>query len=177
MDFWTWVIVILVGAVVIAVIQAIDTSNKKKAMDDHLGSIKDFSATQKVMGSDGNTGLAIDEQRKKICLIDHKQQNVTTRVFGTSGTLIRCYKFTSNASSSEKHPPYLRKQINQFIDRHAGFCFCTYSLTGTKTQVRSYRVVFSFFEVSMMIRVSGFWGATSGTSYSEKSKCNIFIRA
>ncbi|WP_119966699.1 SHOCT domain-containing protein [Simplicispira lacusdiani] len=81
MDFWTWVIIIVVGAVVVAVIQAINTSNKKKAMDDHLGGIKDFSTTQKVIGSDGNTGLAIDEQRKKICLIDHRQQNVTTRVF------------------------------------------------------------------------------------------------
>ena len=81
MDFWTWVIMILVGAIVVAVIQGINTSNKKKEMDDHLGQIKDFSATQKVMGSDGNTGLAIDERRKKICLINHRQRGVTKRVF------------------------------------------------------------------------------------------------
>ncbi len=81
MDFWIWVIIFVVGIVVVGVIQVINTSNKKKAMDDHLGIIKDFSATQKIMGSDGNTGLAIDEQRKKICLIDHRQHNVTTRVF------------------------------------------------------------------------------------------------
>ena len=81
MEFWTWIIVIVVGAVLLGLIQAINTSNKKKAMDDHLSRIKDFSATQKIMGSDGTTGLAIDEQRKKICLIAHKQQNVTTRVF------------------------------------------------------------------------------------------------
>lgn len=81
MDFWTWVIIFVAVVVVGAIAQAIDTSNKKKAMDDHLDRIKDFSATQKVIGLDGNTGLAIDEQRKKICLIDHRQQNVTTRVF------------------------------------------------------------------------------------------------
>jgi hypothetical protein len=33
----------------------INRSNKKKAMDDHLVRIKYFSATQKVMGWDGNT--------------------------------------------------------------------------------------------------------------------------
>jgi len=62
-------------------IEEIKTSNKKKAMDDCLGHIDDFSATQKVMGSDGNTGLAIDEQRKKICLIGNRKKNVTNRVF------------------------------------------------------------------------------------------------
>lgn len=85
MDFLTWVISFVVGGLLvvalIGVMRAINTSNKKKAMDDYLGRIKDFSATQKVMGKDGNTGLAIDEQRKKICLIDHRQQNITTRVF------------------------------------------------------------------------------------------------
>jgi hypothetical protein len=81
MDFWTLIIIIVVGAIVVAVIRAINTSNKKKEMDDHLGRIEDFSATQKVMGSDGSTGLAIDEQRKKICLIDHRLQSITNRVF------------------------------------------------------------------------------------------------
>jgi len=72
----------LVISVVLAVVaQVIITSNKTKAVDEHLGCFKDFSATQKVMGSDGNTGLAIDEQRKKICLIDHRQQEVTSRFF------------------------------------------------------------------------------------------------
>lgn len=67
--------------VVIAFSGVINTSNKKKAMDGHLDHLEDFTATQKVMGEDGNTGLAIDEKRKKICLIDHTQQNITTRVF------------------------------------------------------------------------------------------------
>ena len=80
MSFWTLVIIFVVVGVVVAIIQAVNTSNKKKAMEDCLGRIDDFSATQKVMGSDGSTGLAIDEQRRKVCLIDHRQQNVAIRV-------------------------------------------------------------------------------------------------
>ena len=81
MEYLILVIIFVVGAVVVGVIQAINTSNKKKAMDDYLGLIKDFSASQEVIGENGNTGLAIDEQRKKICLIKYRQKNVTTRVF------------------------------------------------------------------------------------------------
>lgn len=80
MDFWTLVIIGLVGGVGLAIIQTGNISKKKKAMEDHLARIDDFSATQKVMGGDGNTGLAIDEQRKKVCLIDNRQQTVSLRV-------------------------------------------------------------------------------------------------
>ena len=62
MDFWTVVIMfiilwvgIAVGMAGVASMRAANTSNKKKAMEDHLALIDDFSATQKVMGSDGNT--------------------------------------------------------------------------------------------------------------------------
>jgi hypothetical protein len=80
MIFGTLVIFMVIVGAVVAVIQVNNTSNKKKAMDDRIGCIEGFSATQKVIGSDGNTGLAIDEQREKICLIEYKEQNITTRV-------------------------------------------------------------------------------------------------
>ena len=69
MDVSIWIIVGVIIGFVIAVSKAIDTSNKKKAMEGHLGRLAEFSATQTVMASDGNTGLAIDEERKKICLL------------------------------------------------------------------------------------------------------------
>lgn len=81
MDFWILSAIFVIGAiVVVVVIPAVNTLNKKTAMEDHLSRIEEFSATQKVMGSDGNTGLAIDEKRKKVCLIDHRQQTVSLRV-------------------------------------------------------------------------------------------------
>lgn len=80
MSFWTLVIIFVLAAIVVAIIQTVNTSNKKKAMEDCLARIDDFSATQKVMGSDGSTGLAIDEQRRKVCLIDHRQQTLAIRV-------------------------------------------------------------------------------------------------
>ncbi|MBS3955339.1 MAG: SHOCT domain-containing protein [Methylomicrobium sp.] len=55
-------------------------SKKRKAMKIYLLEVPDFSVTQKVIGADGTTGLAIDEQQKKVCLIDHRQQNISCRV-------------------------------------------------------------------------------------------------
>lgn len=89
MDFGTFIIIIMIGAVIqTGIWMAKNTSKRKKAVEDHLAHIEDFSATHKVMGNDsnvigndGNTGLAIDEQRKKVCLIDYRQQNIATRVF------------------------------------------------------------------------------------------------
>lgn len=49
-------------------------------MEAYLSGVPDFSVTQKVIGDDGATGLAIDEQRKKVCLIDHRQRTVSCRV-------------------------------------------------------------------------------------------------
>ena len=69
-----------IAFVIFAVLQGDDISKKRKAMETYLLEIPDFSATQKVLGTDGTNGLAIDEQRKKICLIDHQQQNISCRV-------------------------------------------------------------------------------------------------
>ncbi|HLP97781.1 MAG TPA: SHOCT domain-containing protein [Sideroxyarcus sp.] len=84
MDFWTLIGIVLalvfVLAIVAGILQSIEISKKKKTMEAYLSDIPDFSVTQKVIGNDGATGLAIDEQRKKVCLIDHRQQNVSCRI-------------------------------------------------------------------------------------------------
>lgn len=69
MDFWGWVLLIVVIGVGIGVAQVVAISNKKKAMEEKLESLPDFSPTQKIMGNNGDTGLAIDEERKKVVLI------------------------------------------------------------------------------------------------------------
>lgn len=69
MDVWGWVLLIVVIGVSVGIAQVVAVSNKKKAMEEKLESLPDFSPTQKIMGNDGNTGLAIDEARKKVVLI------------------------------------------------------------------------------------------------------------
>ena len=80
MDFWTLVVIVFVLTIIVCIIQAMERSKRKKAMDAYLSEIDDFSITQKVIGDDGATGLAIDEQRKKVCLIDHRQNSVSSKV-------------------------------------------------------------------------------------------------
>ncbi len=69
MDFWSWVLLIVVIGAGIGIAQVVAVSNKKKAMEEKLESLPDFSPTQKIMGNNGDTGLAIDEERKKVVLI------------------------------------------------------------------------------------------------------------
>jgi hypothetical protein len=69
MDFSTWIIVIAVAAVGIAVLQHVVTSNKKERMESSLRTVSGFNATQTVLGCDGSTGLAVDETRQLVCLL------------------------------------------------------------------------------------------------------------
>lgn len=69
MDFLGWVLLVIVIMVGIVIAQAVAVSDKKKAMEEKLESLPDFSPTQKIMGNNGDTGLAIDEERKKVVLI------------------------------------------------------------------------------------------------------------
>jgi hypothetical protein len=78
MDFVIWLIIIIVAA---ALLQISATNNKKKKMEKILGERSDFSATQKIMGCDGNSGIAIDETRKKVGLISNEFNIVSIRVF------------------------------------------------------------------------------------------------
>ena len=61
------IFIIIVFAFVI--IDVISTSIKKRDLERKLDTLNDFSATQKVMGKDGNSGIAVDEGREKVCLI------------------------------------------------------------------------------------------------------------
>ena len=76
MDFFAWIILGVVAAVVIAIIQAINTSKKKKEMEEKLAGLYDFTPSQKMIGNDGNSGIAVDEGRKKVCLIKQSMGNI-----------------------------------------------------------------------------------------------------
>ena len=64
------IIFFFVVAVVYVVIKLIYISSKKTSMVIKLSAQSDFSPSHKVMGEDGNSGIAVDEGRKKVCLIN-----------------------------------------------------------------------------------------------------------
>lgn len=83
MGFGGWVLLTVTIGMLIGMGMAIPVSSKKKEMEDKkkemekkLESLPDFSPTQKIMGNNGDTGLAIDEERKKVLLV----KNVPTGV-------------------------------------------------------------------------------------------------
>jgi Short C-terminal domain len=80
MDFLTWIFLICMIGFVLAAIQMWNTSNKKHEMWAGLDAQADFSATQRFIGCDGNSGIAIDELREKIGLISNNQNSVSIRI-------------------------------------------------------------------------------------------------
>gem|GEM_PF-3698828 len=79
MGFWTWVFIIIaivfIGGIIAGNAQVRATNNRMKAMDSRLNELPDFAPTQQFIGYDGKTGLAVDEPRKKICLITNSAGN------------------------------------------------------------------------------------------------------
>lgn len=85
MDLLTWCAIIFIIFGIYGIAQGVEISEeiskKRKAIETNLSDIPDFTVTQKVIGVDATTGLAIDEARKKVCLIDHRKQDVSCRIF------------------------------------------------------------------------------------------------
>lgn len=80
MGFWTLVFIIIAIGVIIGIAQIAATNAKKKDMESRLNALSDFSPTQQIMGCDGNSGLAVDEPRKKLCLISNGAVGVSERI-------------------------------------------------------------------------------------------------
>lgn len=81
MDVITAVVVGVGGAIIIAVGERIYTSEKKKDMLSKITQLDDFTVSQQIMGSDGESGLAIDETRHKFCLIKQKNGMISTKIY------------------------------------------------------------------------------------------------
>lgn len=63
-----FIIIFIIVAVVIA-LQTNEQGKREKVLEDKLFYLTNFTSSQKVMGVDGKSGIAVDEVRKKICLI------------------------------------------------------------------------------------------------------------
>lgn len=70
MDFSTMLIIAIVVGIIIGVGNIVLTSQKKNNIKGKLDQLSDFEASQQVVGEDGESGIAIDEQRKKVCLVN-----------------------------------------------------------------------------------------------------------
>lgn len=79
MDFLDWLIVgviVIVGAVIM---QSMVQSRKRREMVEHLDAIG-FPMTQQLMGCDGRSGIAIDDQLRQFCLLTYNGSGISERV-------------------------------------------------------------------------------------------------
>ncbi|MFT3809421.1 MAG: SHOCT domain-containing protein [Micropepsaceae bacterium] len=69
MDIGAIIGIAVVLGIVGGVAQLAITSAAKNAVDQKFSGVSDFTPDYKYLGEDGSTGLAIDMQRKKLCLV------------------------------------------------------------------------------------------------------------
>lgn len=75
MGFFGWLTIIIFIIIIIAIINRNIIADKKSTMESKVASMADFNPTQQFIGNDGHSGIAIDEDRKKVCLITHLYGN------------------------------------------------------------------------------------------------------
>jgi hypothetical protein len=69
MECGTLIVIIIVAVIIGVIIQVANTNQKKKTMEDAIKALPEFSVSQQIMSCDGSSGIAVDQGRKKICLI------------------------------------------------------------------------------------------------------------
>jgi len=67
-------------------------AKQEKSKEVYLEALPNFTVSQKIIGQDGNFGLAIDEGQRKICLIDNRYEIPEYRVFSYKD-IISCQLF------------------------------------------------------------------------------------
>lgn len=60
---------------------------EKRKTEAQLGRVAGFVASQKLMGTDGRTGIAVDEQHDSLCLLTLRQGKLSQRVVPRQGVL------------------------------------------------------------------------------------------
>lgn len=87
MDYWKVMIGLLIVAVLSAIMLQILRLVLEKNVEKELSDLKDFTVTRSIIGASCDTGLAIDEHRQKICLLDYRLTGSGHRVFPFSDVL------------------------------------------------------------------------------------------
>lgn len=76
MGFWDWILLAIAVVVGFALFQVYHAMKKRDQMQTKIDALPDFEATHQMLGEDGNTGLAVDTVRRKICLVENVDGNV-----------------------------------------------------------------------------------------------------
>jgi hypothetical protein len=76
-SIWLFLILmIIIGVQGMSIITKSIAAQKKKDIKETLDQLSDFKASQYIIGNDGESGLAIDERRRKVCLIKYNVGNM-----------------------------------------------------------------------------------------------------
>ena len=75
------VVVGWIGMFIVGSIKVVDTSKKKKNILSELEKLNDFKASQQIIGSEGESALAIDKTRDKFCLIKQKDGIISSKIY------------------------------------------------------------------------------------------------
>lgn len=80
MDFATIFILAMVGAVIVEIGRRLASGDKKRSITSRFESISNFAPTHSFTATDGNSGIAIDHDRKKVCLLTYRDGSIVDRV-------------------------------------------------------------------------------------------------
>jgi hypothetical protein len=171
MEILIFVGIVIVVPILIIIAQQMAVSNPASAMDVMLASLPDFNATQKVVGCDGGAGIAIDEQRKKVCMVTFRPRNSTTdtysfrdliasEIFEDGDIITRISRSTqaSRGSSDEPDP----ERIDATLDSQSEGRTTTQRNKRIALRVRANRTTESLHEITLMDGAS----SIDGTAYA-----------
>lgn len=75
------IIIMIIFIIVYAVAEIGGTSAIKTDMSEHIKNIPNFNVTKEIMGNDGLTGIAYDDESKKVCLIKNINENFNQTLY------------------------------------------------------------------------------------------------
>lgn len=84
MDWW---LLPVIAAAIVAISYVIFMQLKRATMSDYIARIPGYTFSKQVVGVDGKTGIAIDESRRTICLIDNQAGHMDARVVDFRGII------------------------------------------------------------------------------------------
>ncbi len=87
MEFLVILCLIVVGVVILIMMLVSRDLKRQQAMEEKIVSLENFDADQKIIGSDFKSGLAIDENRKKICLINRHGETLKCNIIAYKDVL------------------------------------------------------------------------------------------
>lgn len=81
MDFIVFFIFAAVIGIAAGIIRDIEKSNKQKEVGSIIANLQNFTTAYEYLGSDGNSGIAIDEIQSKVCLLSRSGNGLSHRIF------------------------------------------------------------------------------------------------